>query len=170
MAAPVVTASLSADETLAALTSGRASSEADIVAREIPLDLRYTGPGGALQTALVTSRVRSGAQKRDSARMTAALCRGAEWEALPPDAREVAYQYGVVVYSIVELTSNAGRPADGAAWILQAMDDDEFLLSRLYQEVAAHEAAYWFRDDGEDSPPTRRSDVAVRRVRGYRRD
>lgn len=110
---------------------------AELVPRELPMDIKYKDPTGVTHSATVLSKILSGSERINVGRMASAMLQSA-WESTPASIREFCYTLAWLTSCLV----------DPPAWLLKWITEDEELLFSIYQEVLRHERRY-FRGDAD---------------------
>lgn len=112
---------------------------ANLVSRDLTINVRYVSPDGDEFREALTATILSGDERITVARMAARLAGGVNWDFLPVAQR----QY---VYMLSWLTVALKDPPD---WFSRWVQEDTSLMLAVYQEVEAHESAYFCRDTEE---------------------
>jgi hypothetical protein len=118
------------------------------------LHLSYTTADGTRQQATLTARLLD-----TSARIGRDVACARLAAPLSFDDLATAAQLRLWV-----LTTLAHALDDAPAWLEQALEYDEALAFRLYEEVAAHERAYFLADVGEGEEEARGARVELRAI------
>lgn len=116
------------------------------------LHLTYNTPNGESRQATLTSRLLNTSARISRDIACARLASPLSYDELSTAAQLRAWAYATLAYAIIE----------PPAWLEEALEYDEALAFRLYEEVARHERAYFRADVAEGEGEARGPRVELR--------
>ena len=133
----------------------RASKEgqaapAALTPREQRWSVGYEAPSGQTLSATLVSRIASGDERIQIARMAADLA-ACPWQRLPPNQ-------AARIWAMATLTVQLRDPPE---WVLEWAQEDDSLLFSLFQQAAEHESLYFHGDVGEGAEDTQQRRLAL---------